>query len=133
MLAGAATGLGALVAGCLDSLGSDSLADAEDGRGLVVDGELMEIDFVSCDQDRFSVATELFDGDQGYYFYVEPPSEEGGDHGLLLVDRSTDERYTASITEGDDFAFELGEATTGEATVDGNGSGSIDVRWDLAC
>lgn len=135
MLAGAATGFGALVAGCLGSLGSDPLDDAEEGKGLVLDGELAEISFVSCDQDRFSVSSELPSSEQSYAFYVQPPGGNRDSHKLLLVNRDTDERYNTTLDEGEDFEFELDDYTTGEATLEqsSGGSGSIDVRWDLAC
>lgn len=157
LLSGVA-GIGMLTAGCLGSDDSDDGAgvsgadvDAEPGETLVVDGEVIEVGHLSCNDpgDRgtldFIAASDVVDSDAGFNLRVRQPGEDDYDDvyivSLVASQEGDDERYrTYSDRDDDAIEFDWDDTTSGEATLspdndaaeDANPDG-VEVVWDLAC
>lgn len=143
--------IGVLAAGCLgdddggSTGGGTGNGDAEEGKRVVWNGDVLEIDTVRCTDPQgnpnFVATFDVMDEEDGIDFRVG----EYADDGIYVVQlgflhEGENERYQRKIDIDSDIEFEEGDFTSGSASLEpttdvaeDTAPDGGDVEWDLSC
>ena len=150
VLRGGVIGIGLAVAGCLGGDDGDdavsSNGEAEEGKKVVWNGEVLEITSVVCndpgDDHEIGAWSNIADDENRIVFNIREYSGDGYYRVQLMFSHEEgDERYRTNVDiGGGGVEFERGDTSSGMATLEPNsdlaedlGSGGGEVEWDVSC